>query len=414
MMTMTFISNHIIYQRPVALPTDAEVFDFMDSGIKYELITGYIDVLTGERVRVDYPYVFQNIDQLRDKNGHFTLAEAVIAPISKAKTLDFDRRIVIDKMLKEVLDLKGMTAKNYVKVEGGYYHVYNGTLFDENLNFIVDLSEFTPRLLNDLKHIVLRDNINNRQAIIKTNGQVLFDFDFDYISRTVYSGKLFAAKNFEYYILTLATGEKTKIEGPGGIFAGELVHVRDLANRKYTVYNPLGVIYSEEIEEGYTSFSPNLHTYQPVSGVDAILIKTQTDIGGVIKTRYTVTANNPIPTLKSITIGTEVNAPIPMGASVSDAFILKLGNNKVHQPNSGYGTVYFKYTPEEDGSYTLMTPYSVVIQLHSADENFENLVLLTTGVSSLTYSTYDASTNYVLTIAGNGTKYYLVHFTMND
>ncbi len=409
---LSFVSNHIVTQRKILLSSDATVYDYVKAGDKFALFTGYIDVLTGETVNVDFPYIFDEVQPILDKDGHFTLLESSLIPITKAKTLDLGRRVILDKQLKEVVDLKGMTVTNFVAVQGGYFNTNNGTLFDENLNFIADLSLFSPTLMRDKKHI--RVNYYGRSGIIKTNGRILFDFEFDYLSINIYDSKMFGAINNEYYVLNLATGEKTKIEGPASLFYGEVVHVRDLVNKKYTIYNPLGVVYSEEIDEAANTYTPTLNIVRTHSDKEAILITTKTEVGGVVIARYTMLASDPLPNLKSTTIGTEVNAPIPMGASVSDAFILKLGDNKVHQPNNGYGTVYFKFTPEEDGSYTLMTPLSVVIQLHSADENFENLVLVSSGFGSLTYSTYDASTNYVLTIAGGGLKYYLAHFAMND
>ncbi len=298
------VSNHIIYQRRYELPPDATSYDVFDSDAnkKIHLQTGYIDLLTGENHELDYPYLIDNHEELVDENKHITLSYITVKPITTGKTLGPAKRIIVDKDLKEIADFKGTPLTRFVKVEGGYYNLSSRSLFDEDLNLVTDLAWSAPYLLSDFKHIVIVNNGN--YGIIDTRGRIVFRTEYTSIINRVVNGKLIAMRDSTYYRLDLNAKTETKIDDVTYInYSLGIYSVHGLES--YVLGDQEGVFFTIKHKSTQSNFSAGIYMQPKVlyHETEVVLLKRSvTEAGKEIK-MFTTTSTEPLPVLKTQTIG---------------------------------------------------------------------------------------------------------------
>lgn len=400
------IGKNFYYQRISVLDPEAEAYDFLDgsSGVKANLVTYRIPLLTGITEEVSFPHIISGVDLLLDADKYLKLAVLEVTSINAEKETDRYFEYIVDEALNIKQDVTNQDVFSFVKVGDHYFNYSTEVLYDKDMKFIVDLSAMDPKLLENGKYFI--GKIGYFYGLVDINGKVVLPFEFDYLFEGMTENYIVGVKKGVAYSVNVNDRSEEKIGELYDAVAPGIFYVINyetkilrIINAKETMYN-----YDFKIDGTINVSSGNIWLNDGKSHY--VFISINETNGHSVRTDLTF-AFNPISDNDFNTWGSEVTKRWASGSSIVDPFIGKLGVIQVHhQPVSA--TIYVKYLVPATGTYAANVFHNGSIAFYFYDELNDIMVELARGVNTITYDFVNGEVFY-LSISNAAETYYPIN-----
>jgi|GEM_PF-4986847 len=353
------IGNILFYQYTVALPDEAASYSFSDNGKKYSLTSGRLDILTGQVVSADLPFVVSSLSSYKDSSGSYLLAVASLRKIDQNKALSPLRQYLMDKAGVLYDDVSGLEPNAFIKLDDTHYYNANSKIiFNANLKPLCYLAGMNPILLSDAQ--CFYGSYNGKFGTVDYNGIVQIPFKYDSLVARFEKGYTIGTINGTVY--------RVKSSGTPESLGASLQAVTP---GLYVYRNPSqNVLVLTGLDQDYAKFDSGYHVAAVTPLASPInhayyAFATICDEEGYVQKAYTFAANS-YPNGSSFTTkGTEVLSPQDDGTEfASPISLLEDADTTIVQAKSS--GAYCSFTPSQDSSYNLVSSAATISLLDSA------------------------------------------------
>ena len=195
-------NDSLIYQTRMVV-NDVELpFTYSDNGVLYLLNTYKVNILTGEKEKIEFSYLIDEFYEFKDSEGNITYAIIEAREIEDKYLVDtFDYELIIDSDLNVLMDISGYDIQNLRKLnDDTIINFSTDKVYDEDLNFVFELpSSYT--ILNEEELFLI--NYGGYYGLVNYNGIVQVPFEYDQIYTDFYNGYTIARIGLgDYFILS--------------------------------------------------------------------------------------------------------------------------------------------------------------------------------------------------------------------
>lgn len=215
-----FVGNKIFYQTVECVSRNSGYgyydygasldYNVLDSnGDKYQLVTHYLNILTGETGTIDFPYVIENAAPYKDENGIYNYLLMSVTPINGNKQMSevSSMQVITDSSLNFLKEVSGEYVSSFVRLDDEhYYNTSNKIIYDASFKPLLYIASMSPTL--DRKNECFEGSINGRYGAIDYSGKVILEFTYSELLG-IDEGKALVKYGDTYCRVDLTTGVRS-------------------------------------------------------------------------------------------------------------------------------------------------------------------------------------------------------------